>query len=99
MLEVAAEGGYATQIKHIEPILIERINTYFGRRAVDRIAIIQRAMPAPRDRQRREEISISNESAEMIKAVTVDTRDPELRQALQRLGQEMASEKPDRTTG
>lgn len=93
MLEVAAEGGYATQIKHIEPILIDRINTYFGRRAVDRIAIIQRPMPAPRRRTRRENLSVSDECPRIIKSATNGTRDPELRRALQRLGQEMVSEK------
>lgn len=99
MLEVAAEGGYATQIKHIEPILVERINTYFGRRAVDRIAIVQRAMPARRRGLRRRHVSISEECAKMIKSATGDTRDPELREALQRLGEEMVTEKQGGETG
>ena len=38
-------GALATQLQHLEPILIERVNGYFGYPAVGRISYIQRPLP------------------------------------------------------
>ncbi len=35
-------GSFAVELQHLEPLLIERINTYFGYRAVGRVRILQR---------------------------------------------------------
>lgn len=92
-LEIAAEGGYATQIKHIEPVLIDRINTYFGKLTVGRISIVQRALPRARRHLQAERQPIDEEQARQVDAATNDTRDPELRKALRQLGEEMAAGK------
>ena len=38
-----SSGAFALEISHISPIIIEKINTYFGYRAVQKIHIIQKS--------------------------------------------------------
>ncbi len=40
-------GGMATELQHLEPLLIERINGHFGYRAVARLALVQGPLPPP----------------------------------------------------
>ncbi len=40
VLRLKAEGGAALEIQHLEPQILDRINTYFGYRAVMRLNII-----------------------------------------------------------
>lgn len=87
-LNVVASGAVSLEIQHMEPMILERINTYFGYGAVARIALIQgqvrpeadtrtaAAPPAALDANRRREIESS------IRDIEVD----ELRLALRRLG-------------
>jgi hypothetical protein len=42
-----APGGLATEIQHVEPLLIERINGHFGYRAVARLRLVQGPLPPP----------------------------------------------------
>ncbi|OHC82595.1 MAG: hypothetical protein A3G73_07330 [Rhodospirillales bacterium RIFCSPLOWO2_12_FULL_67_15] len=42
-----APGGLATELQHVEPILIERINGHFGYRAVARVHLVQGPLPPP----------------------------------------------------
>ncbi|HEC90936.1 MAG TPA: DUF721 domain-containing protein [Alphaproteobacteria bacterium] len=42
-----ADGAMATEIQHLEPILLERINTYFGFSAIVKLKIIQAPLIEP----------------------------------------------------
>lgn len=42
-----ASGSLAMELQHLEPILIEKINAYFGHRAVARVRLTQGPMPTP----------------------------------------------------
>lgn len=42
-----ASGSLAMELQHLEPILIERINAYFGHRAVARVRLVQAPVPTP----------------------------------------------------
>ena len=44
-LRVRVEGGFATELQHLETEVIERINSYFGYRAVARLALVQGPLP------------------------------------------------------
>ncbi|MCW5682588.1 MAG: DUF721 domain-containing protein [Xanthobacteraceae bacterium] len=41
ILQVRVEGAYALEVQHLQPVIIERVNRYFGWRCVGRIAIRQ----------------------------------------------------------
>jgi hypothetical protein len=84
-LTIRVEGAYAIELQHLAPVVIERVNRYFGWRCVGRIAIrqgpvVRRAKPA--------EISIEPD-AEAVAAIEHDLgpfEDKELKSALARLG-------------
>lgn len=46
-LHVTVSGGYATELQHLAPVVIERVNRFFGYRAVDRLALSQGEVAAP----------------------------------------------------
>lgn len=39
-LSIAVENGFATEIQHLQPLILEKLATYFGYKAVSRIAIL-----------------------------------------------------------
>ncbi len=43
-LHIEVEGAYALEVMHMEPVIIERIATYFGYQAIDRIKIVQKPL-------------------------------------------------------
>jgi len=61
-LQIRVEGAYALEIQHLQPVIVERVNRYFGWRCVGRLAIRQgpvaarRKRPAPRKEPSAEEI-------------------------------------------
>ena len=98
-LHVTAPGAVALEIQHLEPQIIERINTYFGYGAVCRIALTQGparkrpglqkkapARPRPVNPIRRAEIDAS----------TAGIASEPLRDALRGLGKSVASAQIDR---
>jgi hypothetical protein len=62
VLQIRVEGAYALEIQHLQPVIIERVNRYFGWRCVGRLAIRQgpvvarRKRPAPRKEPSPEEV-------------------------------------------
>ena len=49
VLRLKAEGGAALEIQHLEPQILDRINTYFGYRAVMRLNIINGPVNKPKN--------------------------------------------------
>lgn len=45
VLTVAVESGWALEMQHLEPVLLEKIATYFGYKAVAKIRLQQRTSP------------------------------------------------------
>ncbi|MCK0207200.1 DciA family protein [Starkeya koreensis] len=50
VLHVRVEGGFAIELQHDAPVVIERVNRYFGWRCIGRIALRQGPVPRPRIR-------------------------------------------------
>ncbi len=76
----------ALEIQHREPVLLERINGYFGYRAVARIAIVQGPPPLP-DRPAPPVLRpLAPEERRTLDARLDEIADPDLRAALDRLG-------------
>ena len=85
ILQVRVEGAYALEIQHMQPVIIERVNRYFGWRCVGRLAIKQgpvaprRKPPLPRKEPSAAEI-------EKERAALGDFEDPALAQSVAKLG-------------
>ena len=85
-LTLRVEAGFALELQHLEPQLLERINSHFGYRAVGRLRLLQapaRAPEAPKPRAAKP--APAEEAA--LEARLADVEDAELRAALGRFGQ------------
>lgn len=85
-LHLRVAPGFALEAQHREPLLIERINAFFGYRAIARIRLIQGppARPAPAAPPQPRAL-VEGEQQALDRAVA-DIEDPGLREALRRLG-------------
>jgi hypothetical protein len=81
-LILRAEGPAAIEIQHLSGVIVERVNRFFGWRAVKRIAIRQ----APLARRARPSRAAPDPEAAARLAQTLDIADEGLRLALARLG-------------
>lgn len=94
-------GALATELMHLEPQIVDRINTFFGYQAVIRLQLVQGPLPnrtaqggqrlAPPPRELN-----PTEAKEIAETVAIVDDDDELREALERLGQSIKSRNEDK---
>jgi hypothetical protein len=82
-LVLRVEGPIAIEIQHLAPVILERVNQFFGWRAVGRLAL--RQAPLARRPARQVRPAPDPQAAARI-AATLDIGDEDLRNALARLG-------------
>ncbi len=86
-----ANGSFATELVHLEPQLIERINGYFGYKAIDKIHIKQGPIAPAASSQRQAPAAInSHDEPDISNGGLQNVDDPELAEALKALGQAVA---------
>ncbi len=89
ILRLRVSGAAALEVQHMSGQLIEKVNTYAGYRLIEDIRLTQgTVMPAPMPRP-----PLPKPTPEIAKRVAgkvADVKDPELRQALERLGARVA---------
>lgn len=98
-LHVTAPGTIALEIQHLAPLIIERINTYFGYGAVCRIAVIQGAPqknPPVKKKAPAKPRAVNSIRRAEIDACTRNISSEQLRDALRALGKSVASDQIDR---
>ena len=94
-LEVRVGGAWALELQHLEPLVLDRIATYFGYRAVTRLVLTQGPLPPRPEPPRKPRPKVlSNAQAEALARDLAMTEDPKLRAALERLGREVLGETP-----
>lgn len=98
-LRLRVAGGFALELQHMEPQLLERINGHFGYRAIERIAIIHappgnKPSPVRRPAGNRTATPPSPEARAAIGSALAAVDDPELRAVLARLGHAVISDSP-----
>jgi hypothetical protein len=84
-LTVRVEGAWALELQHLAPIIMERVNRYFGWACVGRLSIRQ----GPVVRKARSKAPPAEPSAEAVEAVEKslgDFEDEQLKASLARLG-------------
>jgi len=96
MLRIRVAGGFATELQHLVPQVLERINGHFGYRAIARISILQ-VPPDLASRPRRTPNARPDAPSDParegdLQAVLSAVEDPEIRAALARLGRAMISD-------
>ncbi len=86
-------GGLATEIQHLEPLIVERINQHFGYKAVRALRMVQGPVKGatPEPDVKPHQLTPNEESALADSLCNVD--DPEIRAALQSLGRAVKGRK------
>lgn len=89
-------GAFATELQHREPLIIERINTFFGYKAVVRIKLIQGPLPQPKgDPLGSPPRPLNETEAEDLAHTVAMVDDPEIKEALERLGSSIKGRRKD----
>jgi len=86
VLHLRAAGAAAVELQHLTPTVIERVNSYYGYRAVERLHIVQAPMPAQTQSSRRRPTELPADDRAALDRSLAATGNPKLRAALARLG-------------
>ena len=83
-----ASGALAVELQHLEPLIVERINTYFGYQAVARLKLVHGPLPECRIERAPPRILAPADEA-TVEALASEIDDPTLRQAIRDLGKRL----------
>jgi hypothetical protein len=88
VLTLLVDGAHAPLIQHLTPMILERVNRFFGYAAINRIVFRQGKPPAPAARPQRPALApVPKELGEGLREIA----DPELRACLESLGAQIAA--------
>ncbi len=88
VLTLVVAGAHAPMFQHIVPVVIERVNRFFGYAAVARVVIRQGELPAPRVTPPRPNFTVvPTELGESLRTIA----DPELKAVLESLARGVAA--------
>ena len=88
VLTLLVDGAHAPLIQHLTPMIVERVNRFFGYAAINRIVFRQGKPPAPPPKSRRPELRpVPKELGEGLREIA----DPELRACLESLAAQIAA--------
>lgn len=86
VLKLRAASGVALELQHRAPLLIERINLFFGRAVVTRLALVQGPLPLAATPALPHVRPLAPGEVEALDQQLSTVTDPKLREALARLG-------------
>ena len=87
-LTLLVEGAHAPLIQHLTPMIVERVNRFFGYAAINRIVFRQGKMPAAPPKTERPQLRpVPKELGEGLREIA----DPELRHCLESLASQIAA--------
>jgi hypothetical protein len=97
VLHLKVEGGSAAmEIQHRLPQLIERVNTFLGWRAVERVTLHQGRITRTPPKRAKDPPPLPAERRAVLERELADVEDPDLRAALERLGEAVGRLNGDR---
>ena len=80
-------SAVATEVQHLEPLIVEKVNTYFGYGAVKGVHIFQRPLPPRPEEQADLARPLTPAERAALAGELKGVSDPDLRKALEGLGQ------------
>jgi len=90
-LRVRVESAWALELQHLEPVIVERINTFFGHAAVSHLKLIQAPVGNDPPPKRAPTPEATEAQAESVDQVVSEVDDEDLRAVLRALGESIAS--------
>jgi hypothetical protein len=91
-LHLRVQGPLALELQHLEPVVLERINSYFGYRAVAKLRIQQG--PVPRTVRAKAAQPAATAEDPAVEAAVSGVADETLRQRLSQFGRALKARKP-----
>lgn len=90
-LEIGVSPAFALELQHLSPLIIDKVNGYFGFRAVEKLRLKQTPIRRPESPQKagRSSQPLSAEQRQKLEELLVGVEDRELRQALENLGRSL----------
>ena len=85
-LQVHVAGAFGLELQHLEPVVVERINGYFGHHAVKRLFLIQAPVIPHNERAVSTSRPLDKEKKKRLRHLLKDTTDPKLNEALEQMG-------------
>ena len=86
-LTLSVEGAHAPLMQHLGPLIIERVNRFFGYEAVNKVAFRQGRLPRPKSSVERPALApVPKELGDGLRQIA----DPELRTVLESLAGKLA---------
>ena len=79
-------SAMALELQHLAPQLQDKINTYFGYRAISRIKIVQGPIPETETEEKKKRRPLHAEEKDKLEQSLKIISDPELKAALSKLG-------------
>jgi hypothetical protein len=86
VLKLRAAPATALELQHRAPLLIDRINLFFGRPVVNRLVLVQGPLPADSPATGPGPRPLAPNEVQRLDSQLAEIADPELRAALARLG-------------
>jgi hypothetical protein len=90
VLHVRVAPGAGPELQHLAPLVLERINAFFGWRAVERLRLVQAPLPSRRGRKPASDEPLSAEQVAALDSALGAATDDRLKQALKSLGASVA---------
>jgi hypothetical protein len=88
VLTLLVDGAHAPLIQHLTPMIVDKVNRFFGYAAINRIVFRQGKQPAPPPRPERPQLRpVPKELGEGLREIA----DPELRHCLESLAAQIAA--------
>jgi hypothetical protein len=88
VLTLLVDGAHAPLIQHLTPMIVERVNRFFGYGAIDRVVFRQGKLPISAAKPQRPDLRpVPKELGDGLREIA----DPELRQCLESLAAQIAA--------
>jgi hypothetical protein len=86
-LRLRVAPGFALEVQHREPQILERLNAFFGYHALTRLVLVQGPLPTDRATVRRRQRDLAATERAALEERVAGIADTDLRHALTRLGE------------
>ncbi|MFN3232431.1 MAG: DUF721 domain-containing protein [Alphaproteobacteria bacterium] len=91
-LSVLVESAFALEFQHLTPQVLDRVNTYYGYAAVEKLVIRQGPLPRERRTAAKPETELSEKAAAELQADLADMKPGPARDSLARLGKRLLAD-------
>lgn len=85
-LSVLVDSAFALEFQHLTPQILERVNTFYGYTAVEKLVLRQGPVPRPRKKNAPQETTMTAETEADLEKTLADLKPGPLRDTLLRLG-------------